>query len=252
MNKKAFSLPMEQLIGIIILVIFLAIIFGAFFRPEKGWLNYIASKAESFARFVPGRDQILHPEDLQLPSGIQSAYNSLSEKMNALSISTKTQCWGNYTVIPELNEVKIFIKNTTDGLSIYAVNKEGQKLEPTIIPGFKPCIIAGKIQDTVVASAFRQYYILPATHSQSLLSYMYKEVNSIEINEPLWGTSSDINADGTKYNLDYSLLYKHDSTHICLIPNFNWGSTTCIAAMQGLEDFCFKNKIIQNKINNQC
>ena len=242
MKKKAAELPLDKLIGIIILVIFLAVVSGAFFRPEKGWLNAIADKAESFARFIPGRDEIPHAPELEAPSDIQQAYDSLYKTFEDLKKLDQIACWAEYDEIPELNKITITITDTENGLTMSIINSQGQKLDPQPLSGLNPCIVAERSDGRIVATYFYLYYINPGLKAPNLLPYMYHEVSSLEIKEEgFWtGEEEDMIADEETYNLDYRILYKHDSQHICFMPNVNsiW---PCRGTLKGLRNHCFRS-----------
>jgi hypothetical protein len=242
MNKKAADIELDKLIGIIILVIFFLIIFGAFFRPEKGWLNYVADKAEGFVRFIPGRDEIPRSPTLQIPSDLKKVYDNLYETFVKLKEIDQTKCWAEYDEIPELNKIKITIKASEKGMDM-EINNQDQTLSPETIPDLKPCIIAGKASDgTNAARNFELYHALRLTTKiESRKNYVYNDVPSIEIQEEKWGKDEDLKAEDTTYNLDYSnLLYKHDSEHICFIPMVGvespWGCDG--SNIKGLDEDC--------------
>jgi hypothetical protein len=253
MNKKADSLPMEQLIGIIILVILFFIIFGAFFRPKEGWLNYVADKAEGFTRFIPGRDEIPHPSSLEIPESLSAAYDNIYVKFRDLSQSSDQECYVKLDkTIPELNKIRIIMTGSKDGLDMEIQNQQ-QTISPETIPNLKPCIIAGKASDgSNVANNFEKYFGLRSvTKDPTKKDVVYNDVSSIEIKEEGWGKSADITAEGTAYNLDYSnLLYKHDSQHICFIPNVGYPGA-CDGYRAGLDNDCFP-VIISGRLIHEC
>ena len=243
MNKKAADIELDKLVGIIILVVFFLIIFGAFFRPEKGWLNYVADKAEGFVRFIPGRDEIPRSPTLQIPSDLQEVYDNLYETFVKLKETDQKGCWVEYKEIPELNKITITIKASEDGLDM-EINNQDQTLSPETILDLKPCIVAGKAETgRDVAEYFLKYYIdgtiaLP----ESRLYRLYKETSEIIIKEDGgFSEEEDIIADEKTYNLNFQYLYKHDSKHICFMPNFGTLRGVCRSSKEGLSDHCFKS-----------
>lgn len=252
MNKKGAALPMEQIVGIIILVVLLLVFAGAFFRPEKGWLNYVGDKAESFARFIPGRDKIPHVPNLEAPSGIQEAYDSLYETFRQLKDLDQNECWAEYDEIPELNKITILLTDTTEGLNMRIINEKGQTLDPQPLDGLNPCIIGGTASDgSNSVRNFDLYHDLRFDSSYDKGSLVYNEVKTITIQEEgFLQKGEDMEADGVLYDLDRTnLLYKHDSGHICFIPTVGGGfSSGCESnSLKGLDNDCIA--LVKNKVD---
>ena len=246
MNKKAEAYPIEKVVGILILLTCFVIVFLAFFAPEEGWLNKIAETAESWARFIPGRDELPNVGEYSIPEEVQEFYDDLYDKFEKLSELPGEECWINYTPIPNLKKYEIVLEESKKGDGAYMwILHEGRRLDNLFVPNIKPCIIAGKARDGSDAAENFHSFILLSSYPRfpQLGDNIYNELSSLTIEKK----GKLITKEGDSYNIDYGyLLYKHNPalsssptsvlSHICFMP-YRAGNT-CKSSENALRKGC--------------
>jgi len=256
MNKKAAALPMEKLIGIIILVVFLAVVAGAFFRPEKGWLNAIADKAESFARFIPGRDKVPHVPGLEISEDIVESVEYYCDEFKKLLTNNydDQKCLLKIPLLPDLQGTTVTISNTEKGIYLKLLNKEHQvDLTCSVEDENKRIQVCAIVGNTEVENFYNNYLRDPTKIGSESPEYL--EVANVAINYE----GFDYNEHGivitTKsgrtinHELEtnkgvvgnVNILYKPDEDHICYIPTED-GYARCRPRGEVLDDDCLTDE----------
>jgi len=233
MNKKAFV--WSQKIGtVLVLLVFLAVIIGIFFRNDEGLFNKATEAAEAkFKEFIPKHDSSEPKSELSTEKEIALSFDSLYDAFSQGAKTDKTNCIIYYKEIPELNTWSLRFIKAEDSMAMRITNPEKQVTETKSLLNLAPCIVAGKQEDRNAAQNFFHNNIklkkwifrsIPLTGDQK----EYTEHQNLETKEWKSGSQEYLHIDEKKYDLDdnnleylgeqISLLYKADANHICFIP----------------------------------
>lgn len=247
MNKKAEAYPIEKVVGILIIITCFVIVFLGFFAPEEGWLNKIAETAESWARFIPGKDKLPAVGEENIPSDIREFYDDLYDKLILLSESDTQECLLDYKELPNFKKYSIVLEKSVEDDGTYMwIHYGDQRFDNLFIPNIKPCIVAGKEGVFIIAENFLVNYGFKIP--QHPMNLLYKESSSLIISK---GGKLTVEGEDTDYDLNEhsNIIYKYDKNHICFIPyaKNTLFETGCHGKEQGITQPCFD--LIKSYIN---
>lgn len=142
MNKKGTGNTIITVVGISILLVFLAVVLIAIFCPECLGPSIAAASeriADPIFRGLRG-DKFEKPA-IEAPTKVTETYDNI---LSALRSSGKGPCittHGSFT--EDFKDFKITLSDTPNGIFTRLLNEKGQEVKSFTVVGKKPCVVGG-------------------------------------------------------------------------------------------------------------
>lgn len=194
----------QTVVGISVILIFLAVAFLAFYSPE-GLAPKIAAGAEWIADKALGgsREEKFEKKALQVDPAVKAAYEDIVKK---LGDQGKGPCILRHTAFPkDFNDFTISLTEVPDGIFAEVINKKGQKPFSTTIAGKVPCVVWEEGAKNFINNH------LDGSKCTSNCPLDYWNVSSITFTD-----RSHIYVDGDKKDIEEgNLLFKNRDGDVC-------------------------------------
>lgn len=239
MNKRG---AIKTVVGISILLVFLAVVLLAFFCP-KCLAPSIAYGSEKIADGVLGglRKEKFEKTSLQVDPAVQAAYDDI---IKILREPGKGPCVLKHGQFPnDFKDFRIRLKTQDDGIFAEIAKQKGsgeQRFDPRTIAGKALCVVSD-----IRAEKFYDNY-LDGSKCTSNCPLDYWNVGSIEFRDKdnihVYGIADE----GEKESKDRNYVFKNRDGNVCFFvttEDFNEGCDKDGEGDRGIDGDCFNNKI---------